>query len=316
MTKKSLTNAGMAEKRKNKYVRNVTNNACAEKSKIFCSPKHSVHNIMDAMTKQMPLLVDKTDKHEGLILKIISWNINGLLSAIESGVFDPIKRICPDILCLQEIRTQHEPVVLSGYHCFWNHGQRKGYSGTAIMTNDKPSRIIYGFDGQYPDPEGRLITIELNDFFLVNAYVPNSQKDLKRKSYRIKWDEALLDFVIRLHEEKPVIICGDFNVARESIDIYEDNYSQRNEGNGYATDERSDMETLAESGFIDAFRYFYPKVRSYTWWSNRFYEREKNNGWRLDYFFVSEKLIPKLAGVDHLNGIFGSDHCPIELEVK
>ena len=249
-------------------------------------------------------------------MKIISWNLNGLLSCVRNHSFEPIAEMLPDVLCLQEIRTKQEPVIIDGYKHFWNHSQRDGYSGTAVLALDDPCRIIYGFDNQHPDPEGRLITLELPGFFLVNAYVPNSQKNLKRHAYRMEWDEALLEFVCSLRDEKPVIICGDFNVAREDIDVYEENLRQYWAEQGYASDERSDLETLLEHGFTDVFRYKYPARRSYTWWSNRLQKREEDRGWRLDYFVAADELLPRIIDVRHLSEIHGSDHCPISIELE
>ena len=249
-------------------------------------------------------------------MKIISWNLNGLLSAVKNKSLAPIEDILPDIICLQEIRTQQEPVVIDGYEHFWNHGERDGYSGTAILSFDRPQSVRYGFDGQFPEPEGRLITLELADFYLVNAYVPNSQKNLKRHAYRMEWDECLREYAMVLREDKPVIICGDFNVPRESMDIYEENIHQILDEEGYTSDERSNMETLLETGFTDVFRSLYPEKRSYTWWSNRLHKRDGNQGWRLDYFLVSDELMPSVIDVRHLSDIYGSDHCPIELEVQ
>ena len=249
-------------------------------------------------------------------MNIISWNLNGLLSCVKNHSFLPVEEMLPDIICLQEIRTQQEPIIIDGYNHYWNHSQRDGYSGTAILSLNKPKRIIYGFDGQHPDPEGRLMTLELDSLYIVNAYVPNSQKNLKRHAYRMEWDEYLHEYVSNLREDKPVLICGDFNVAREDIDVYEENLRQYWAEQGYASDERSNLEARLDMGFTDVFRYMYPNKRSYTWWSNRLNKRGEDRGWRLDYFIAANELLPRIVDIRHLSEIPGSDHCPIEIEVK
>lgn len=249
-------------------------------------------------------------------MKIISWNLNGLMSCIKNVAFEPISHLAPDVICLQEIRTRQEPEIMSGYRHFWHHSQRDGYSGTATMIREMPIKVIYGFNEKYPDPEGRILTLELKDVYVVNVYVPNSQKNLKRHAYRMEWDSVMHEHVYALCEDKPVIICGDFNVARDDIDVYEENLRQYWASQGYASDERSSLETLLDSGFIDVYRYLYPDERSYTWWSNRLSKRSEGRGWRLDYFIASNELIPRIINVRHLSDITGSDHCPIQLEVR
>ena len=249
-------------------------------------------------------------------MKIVSWNLNGLLSCVKNRSFDPISGLCPDVICLQEIRTQQEPEIIPGYTHFWHHSQRDGYSGTATLSRKEPLRAIYGFGEEYPDPEGRLLTLEFDSVYVMNAYVPNSQKNLQRHAYRMEWDEALREYICGLCEDKPVILCGDFNVAREDIDVYEENLRQYWAEQGYASDERSSLETLLEMGFTDVYRHFYPGKRSYTWWSNRLNKRNEGRGWRLDYFIVSNELLPNVTAVRHLTGITGSDHCPILIEVQ
>lgn len=250
------------------------------------------------------------------MMKIISWNLNGLLASLKNGVMNVFEDMLPDIICLQEIRTQHEPVILDCYHHFWNHGEREGYSGTAVLTWEKPLRVFYGFLGDFDDEEGRLITIELEKVFVVNAYVPNSQQNLKRQAYRMKWDAAFREHISELMDDKPVIVCGDFNVAREDIDIYAENMRQYWAEQGYASDERSNFESLLEDGLTDVFRALHPDERSYTWWSNRLNKRQENRGWRLDYFLISDELMGSVKSVTHLSDVAGSDHCPIELEVE
>nr|WP_326183689.1 exodeoxyribonuclease III [uncultured Oscillibacter sp.] len=249
-------------------------------------------------------------------MKIVSWNLNGLQATLQSGAFRHIAARCPDILCLQEIRTKQEPIVLNGYEHIWNHCQKDGYAGTAILCRQPPCHIWRGFEDGKTDPEGRLLTIELTSCFVINAYVPNSQKNLKRHMYRMEWDERFREFVCNLRDEKPVIIAGDFNVARANIDIYPENIRQYWAGQGYASDERSNFETLIECGFTDAFRRLHPTERSYTWWSNRLNKRQQDRGWRLDYFLVDDDLRHEVKAVRHLKEIYGSDHCPIELEIR
>lgn len=248
-------------------------------------------------------------------MKIVSWNLNGLMASLKNGVIEPLLEQGPDIICFQEIRTQREPEIFKGYSHYWNHGAHDGYSGTAVLTRIEPVHVVNGFLNGFSDDEGRLITMEFEGFYLVNAYVPNSQKNLQRHAHRVLWDGAFQEHVLELLEEKPTIICGDFNVARAEMDIYEENMRQYWAEQGYASDERSAFETLLECGFHDVFRELYPDLRSYTWWSNRLNKRNENRGWRLDYFLVSDDLMMRVLGMSHLSGITGSDHCPISLEV-
>lgn len=248
-------------------------------------------------------------------MKIVSWNLNGLLSSLKNNILEPVMNLKPDVICLQEIRTQQEPVIEEGYIHLWNHCERDGYAGTAMLCRTAPNRVMLGFNGG-DDAEGRVITAEYEGFFIVNAYVPNSQQNLQRQAFRMKWDELFREYVSSLKEEKPVVICGDFNVARSELDIYPENMRQYWAEQGYASDERSNFETLIESGFTDAFRHLYPDLRSYTWWSNRLNKRQQNRGWRLDYFLVDDDFLPQLRSVEHLQDILGSDHCPIVLEVE
>lgn len=247
-------------------------------------------------------------------MKIVSWNLNGLLSSLKNDAFTPLLEAEVDVLCLQEIRTQQEPIIAEGYVHLWNHCERDGYAGTSILCRHEPLRVLRGFRGE-PDPEGRTITAEFENFFVVNAYVPNSQQNLQRHAFRMEWDEGFREHACWLREEKPVIICGDFNVARTELDIYPENMRQYWAEQGYASDERSNLETLIECGFTDAFRHLYPEKRSYTWWSNRLNKRQQNRGWRLDYFLVDDDLMDAVHSVEHLQTVMGSDHCPIELEI-
>lgn len=248
-------------------------------------------------------------------MRIISWNVNGLLASLKNGVIDTLSEISPDIICFQEIRCQKEPVILDGYTHFWNHGMRDGYSGTAVLLRTDSINVFNGFTNGFEDNEGRVITVELDGCFIVNAYVPNSQQNLKRQAYRMKWDYAFRDHIAELIERKPVIICGDFNVARTDMDYYEENMRQNWAERGFASDERSNFETLLELGLCDVFRELNPNLRSYTWWSNRLNKRQENRGWRLDYFLVSDELMDNVRSMTHVTEIMGSDHCPIELEV-
>lgn len=248
-------------------------------------------------------------------MKIVSWNLNGLIASMKNSALDPVLEMLPDIICLQEIRTQEEPKILNGYHHYWHHGERGGYSGTAVLCIDEPIKVIYGFLNDFKDGEGRLITLEYPDVYVVNAYVPNSQQNLKRQAYRMRWDEALREHIAELMDSKPVVLCGDFNVARDSIDIYEENMRQYWAEQGYASDERSNFETLLEVGLTDVFRTLHPDERSYTWWSNRLNKRQEDRGWRLDYFLISDELMNSVVSFSHMKDILGSDHCPIMLEV-
>lgn len=249
-------------------------------------------------------------------MKIISWNLNGLLSCVNHGSFAPIANLEPDIICLQEIRTKEEPTVIAGYQHIWNPANRDKYSGTAILTRRKPLNIWTGF-GQGNDPEGRLITLEFDKFYLINAYVPNSQANFRRREYRLTWDEEFLPYLVGLSKERPLVVCGDFNVTRSPLDVFEENMRMHYKEQGYMSDERSNLETLLEDASLcDVFRELYPNDRSYTWWSNRKNKRSLGQGWRLDYFLVSEELMADVTGIAHLSDIIGSDHCPIALNMK
>lgn len=249
-------------------------------------------------------------------MKIVSWNLNGLLSTLKNDSLRVVAEMKPDVLCLQEIRTQQEPIIFDEYYHFWNHCERDGYAGTATLIKKKPLNAVCGCNEAEDDAEGRALTVETDFCYIVNAYVPNSQQNLMRHEFRMAWDEQFREFVCGLKEEKPVIICGDFNVARTELDIYPENMRQYWAEQGYASDERSNFETLLECGFTDVFRYLHPADRSYTWWSNRLNKRKQNRGWRLDYFLVDDELLPNIIGIEHHHSILGSDHCPIALEVR
>ncbi|MBR1741652.1 MAG: exodeoxyribonuclease III [Lachnospiraceae bacterium] len=252
-------------------------------------------------------------------MNIISWNLNGLLANVKNETFDVFYDMIPEVLCFQETKTWQEPEILPGYRHFWNHAERNGYAGTVALVAPEVEvvsiRNTIGEDAGV-NREGRVITLELPDFFIVNTYAPNSQKDLARKKYRLEWDEAYMEHLFSLKKEKPVIACGDYNATLSELDTFEENLRQHWAQQGYASDERSNLFTVLENGFTDAFRSFYPQERNcFTWWSNRLKKREENRGWRLDYFFVSDELMPQVKKVVHHTDIMGSDHCPIGLEV-
>lgn len=249
-------------------------------------------------------------------MKIISWNLNGLLSCVRNRSFEPIANLVPDVVCCQEIRTKQRMEVIQSYKHYWNPSERDGFHGTMSLTRSAPLRIIKGIEAMGGDEEGRVLTLELPGFFIVNTYVPNSQKNLRRRKFRAQWDEQFRLFINCLQAKKPVIICGDFNVAFSEIDVYPENLRQYWARQGFISEEKSNMDALMEDGFIDAFRLLYPdRERAYTWWSNRLQKRKENRGWRLDYFLVSEELAPHIVDVLHLTDIMGSDHCPILLEL-
>ncbi|MBR2179609.1 MAG: exodeoxyribonuclease III [Selenomonadaceae bacterium] len=248
-------------------------------------------------------------------MKIISWNLNGLQSCVVNKSFLPIKDQKPDIFCCQEIRTKEEMTMIEGYNHIWNHANRDKYSGTAVLTLSEPNEIIFGF-GDNEDVEGRLITLEYDEFYLVNTYVPNSQMNLKRKAYRLEWDYAFREYIENLILDKSVIICGDFNVTRSELDVFAENQRAFWQEQGLISDERANLEELLNLGLIDVFRELNPNERSYTWWSNRLNRRSLNRGWRLDYFLVSDDLRDKIIGMKHLTDIEGSDHCPLMLELE
>lgn len=253
-------------------------------------------------------------------MKIISWNLNGLISNIEKNSFDVFYEELPEILCFQETKTNQTPDIIPGYNHHCNNATSKsGYAGTVSLSLDTNILSVSNkiSDVEELNHEGRVITLELDDFYIVNTYVPNSANDsLERKDYRIRWDEAYRKHIIKLNSIKSVIACGDFNVTMSAIDAYPENERQQKVEEQFTSDERSNLITLMESGFIDVFRYFYPnKENSYTWWSQRFYKRQKNQGLRLDYFLVSEEIIDRVKSITHYTDIMGSDHCPIGIEV-
>ncbi len=250
-------------------------------------------------------------------LKFISWNVNGLRAVVSKNFMEAFNSLDADFFCLQETKLQEGQIdlALDGYHQYWNYAQKKGYSGTAIFTKHQPLSVFYGMGIEEHDTEGRVITLEYEKFYLITVYTPNSQDELKRLDYRMKWEDDFKNYLLSLSQKKGVIICGDLNVAHEEIDIKNPKTNHHNAG--FTDEERNKMTELLQSGFIDSFRYFYPEQKDiYSWWSYRFHAREKNAGWRIDYFLVSQSLKENLKGASIHTEIFGSDHCPVELNLE
>ena len=249
--------------------------------------------------------------------KFISWNVNGLRAVCGKGFADIFTELDADFFCLQETKMQEGQLDLEflGYRSFWNYADKKGYSGTAIFTKHDPISVTYGLGIDEHDHEGRVITLEMEDFFLVCVYTPNAQDGLKRLDYRMKWDDDFRSYIKTLNERKGVIVCGDLNVAHKEIDLKNPSSNRKNPG--FTDEERSKFTSLLEAGFIDTFRYFYPDMKDiYSWWSYRFQARQKNAGWRIDYFVASQDLKERLKGAAIHTEIFGSDHCPVELTLE
>lgn len=250
-------------------------------------------------------------------MKLISWNVNGLRACVDKGFMDFFKEADADVFCIQESKLQAGQIdlPLEGYHQYWNYAEKKGYSGTALFTKQKPLSVTYGIGIPEHDKEGRVITAEFADFYVVTVYTPNSQRELTRLSYRMEWEAAFLAYINGLNEKKPVIFCGDLNVAHKEIDLKNPRTNRHNAG--FTDEERSCFDKVLESGYIDTFRYFYPDAEGiYSWWSYMFKSREKNAGWRIDYFCVSESLKDELESAKIHTEVFGSDHCPVELVIK
>ena len=249
-------------------------------------------------------------------MKLISWNVNGLRAVIGKGFKDFFDKENADIFCLQETKIQEGQVEiqLEGYYQYFNYAEKKGYSGTAIFTKIKPINVSYGIGIEEHDKEGRVITLEYADFYLVNIYVPNSKRELERLEYRMIWEDEIRKYLTELNKTKPVIMCGDLNVAHEEIDLKNPKTNTRSAG--FTDEERNKMTELLNSGFIDTFRYKYPEKVRYSWWSYMFHAREKNIGWRIDYFIVSDILKERIIDAKIHEDIYGSDHCPVELEIK
>lgn len=249
-------------------------------------------------------------------MKFISWNVNGLRACDGKGFREIFANLDADFFCLQETKMQpgQLDIAFDGYQSYWNSAEKKGYSGTAIFTRHKPLRVAYGLGIEEHDKEGRVITLEMDNFFLVTVYTPNSQDGLRRLDYRMEWDDAFRDYLKKLDAEKPVVVCGDMNVAHQEIDLKNPKTNRRNAG--FTDEEREKFSCLLRDGFTDTFRFFYPdQTDIYSWWSYRFKAREKNTGWRIDYFLVSDRLQPQLTGAKIHTDIYGSDHCPVEVEV-
>ena len=250
-------------------------------------------------------------------MKLISWNVNGIRACMGKGFLDFVKEQNPDIMCIQETKMQEgqAEVPLEGFHQYWCSAERKGYSGTAVFTRQEPLFVSYGIGIEDHDKEGRVITAEFEDFFLVNVYVPNSQSELKRLDYRMMWEDDFRNYLKSLDKKKAVIVTGDFNVARREIDLKNPKTNVNNAG--FTVEERDKLASLLESGFTDTFRYFYPdKEGAYSWWSYRFNARKNNAGWRIDYFLVSDRFQDRLKKAEILSEVYGSDHCPVLLEIE
>ena len=248
-------------------------------------------------------------------MKMISWNVNGIRACITKGFYDFFNEINADIFCIQETKMQEGQIELDipRYYRYMSSAEKKGYSGTLIYTKKQPLKVYYGINEKYND-EGRLITLEFEDFYLINSYTPNSQEELKRLDYRMEYEDCLREYMVSLNQNKPVILCGDLNVAHQPIDLKNPKSNERNPG--YSIEERTKMTALLSSGFIDSYRYLNPDKIGYSWWSYRFQSRQKNIGWRIDYFIVSEHLKNRIANAYILPEILGSDHCPIGLEIE
>lgn len=249
-------------------------------------------------------------------MKFISWNVNGIRACVQKGFVDFFKEIDADIFCIQESKMQEGQLELEleGYYQYWNYAKKKGYSGTAIFTKKEALSVTYGIGIEEHDQEGRVITLEYEDFYIVTVYTPNAQEQLARLDYRMSWEEVFKTYLKKLEETKPVIVCGDMNVAHKEIDLKNPKTNRKNAG--FSDEERGKFTELLEAGFVDTFRHFYPDLEGiYSWWSYRFRAREKNAGWRIDYFLVSKSLKDKLVDAKIHTEVFGSDHCPVELVI-
>lgn len=249
-------------------------------------------------------------------MKLISWNVNGIRACITKGFEESFHKLDADIFCLQETKCQENQVKLElpGYYQYWNFANRKGYSGTAVFTRQEPLNVVNGIGIEEHDKEGRVITLEFEKFYLVTVYTPNSQSELRRLSYRMEWERDFLAYLLKLQEKKPVVCCGDFNVAVEDIDIK--NPQTNHNSAGFTDAERSQFRNLLASGFTDTYRYLHPDEVKYSWWSYRFKARERNAGWRLDYFLLSDFVNDKIINSEIMTDIYGSDHCPVELDLN
>lgn len=250
-------------------------------------------------------------------MKLVSWNVNGLRACVNKGFMDAFKQLDADIFCLQETKLQSGQIELDmeGYHEYWNYAEKKGYSGTAVFSRTEPLSVSYGIGIEEHDKEGRVITLEYDKFYLVNVYTPNSKRELERLEYRMKWEDDFRNYLLKLDEKKNVIMCGDLNVAHKEIDLKNPKTNKKNAG--FTDEERAKMTVLTQSGFTDTFRYFYPdKEDAYSWWSNFAKARERNIGWRIDYFIISKSFESELEDAFICPEIFGSDHCPVGIITK
>ena len=250
-------------------------------------------------------------------MKLISWNVNGLRACVKKGFEDFFNEADADIFCLQETKLQEGQIDFApeGYHCYWNYAEKKGYSGTAVFTKKEPLQVSYGLGIEEHDHEGRVITLEFDGFYFVTVYTPNSQNELARLDYRMKWEDDFRAYLLSLNEKKPVIMTGDLNVAHQEIDLKNPKTNRKNAG--FTQEERDKFTELLNAGFVDSFRYLYPDVTGvYSWWSYRFKAREKNAGWRIDYFVTSESLKEKIEDALIYTDVFGSDHCPVGLKIE
>ena len=254
-------------------------------------------------------------------MKLISWNVNGLRAVVNKGFKEFFKEIDADIFCIQETKMQEAQLdenileIFEGYNAYWNSAEKKGYSGTAIFTKQKPLNVTYGIGKEEHDKEGRVITLEFEKFYMVNIYTPNSKRELERLDYRQLWEDEIRAYLLKLKENKSVVMCGDLNVAHTEIDLKNPKTNRKNAG--FTDEERAKMTELLNAGFVDTYRYKYPEVEGkYSWWSYMFHAREKNAGWRIDYFIVSENLKDKIEDAKILDDIYGSDHCPVELDLS
>ena len=250
-------------------------------------------------------------------MKCISWNVNGLRACVGKNFLEDFRALGADFFCIQETKLQEGQIdlELEGYYQYWNYAEKKGYSGTAIFAKKEPLSVTYGMGIEEHDKEGRIITLEYETFYMVTVYTPNSQNELKRLDYRMKWEDAFRGYLLSLAEKKGVIVCGDMNVAHQEIDLKNPKTNRKNAG--FTDEERTKMTELINSGFIDSYRYFYPDTEGvYSWWSYRFRAREKNAGWRIDYFLVSENLKDNMKSADIHTEVYGSDHCPVELVIE
>lgn len=250
-------------------------------------------------------------------MRFVSWNVNGIRACVQKGFLDFFQDVDADIFCIQESKMQEGQLELElpGYYQYWNYAEKKGYSGTAVFTKKEPLSVAYGIGVEEHDKEGRVITLEFEDYYILTVYAPNAQNELARLDYRMEWEDAFLTYLKSLEEKKPVVFCGDLNVAHQEIDLKNPKTNRKNAG--FTDEERGKFSHLLAAGFVDTFRYFYPDVENiYSWWSYRFSARQKNAGWRIDYFCVSECLKERLVDAKILTDVMGSDHCPVVLEMK